>query len=95
MARPDAPRPTPAVGLSDLAPPPVPDEAYWWKVRSQFDLVDGLTFMNNGTLGPVPKVVQDENARVAREIGSDPTNGYRNEELHEKRDAAIVRFVFG
>jgi hypothetical protein len=68
------------------------DETYWWRVRSQFNLVDGLTFMNNGTLGPVPKVVQDENDRVAREIGSDPTNGYRNEELHEKRKG-LARFV--
>jgi selenocysteine lyase/cysteine desulfurase len=88
----EPPRPTPALGLADLAPPAAPDERYWWKVRSQFDLVDGLTFMNNGTLGPVPKVVQDENARVAREIGSDPTNGYRNEELHEKRKT-LARFV--
>ncbi|HLE68823.1 MAG TPA: aminotransferase class V-fold PLP-dependent enzyme [Vicinamibacteria bacterium] len=88
----DAPRPSPALGLSDLAPPPAPDERYWWKVRSQFNLIDGLTFMNNGTLGPVPKVVADENDRVAREIGSDPTNGYRNEELHEKRKI-LARFV--
>ncbi|MGH9320826.1 MAG: aminotransferase class V-fold PLP-dependent enzyme [Vicinamibacteria bacterium] len=48
--------------------------------------------MNNGTLGPVPRVVQDENDRVAREIASDPTNGYRNEELHEKRKD-IARFM--
>jgi selenocysteine lyase/cysteine desulfurase len=51
-----------------------------------------LTYLNNGTLGPVPKVVQEENERVAREIAADPTNGYRNEELHEKRQL-LAAFV--
>ncbi len=91
-ASPETSKPAPALRLADLNPPPRLDEGYWWKVRSQFNLVDGLTFMNNGTLGPVPKVVFDENQRIAAEIASDPTNGYRNEELHEKRKI-LARFV--
>ncbi|HEV3140555.1 MAG TPA: hypothetical protein VGY57_08575, partial [Vicinamibacterales bacterium] len=41
----------PALPLDNLRPNGPLDEAYWWKVRSQFNIVDGLTFMNNGTLG--------------------------------------------
>ena len=45
--------------LGQLKPGGALDEAYWWKVRSQFNVVDGLTFMNNGTYGPTPRVVVD------------------------------------
>ena len=50
----------PSLSLDALKPTGALDEAYWWKVRSQFNMVDGLTFMNNGTLGPMPRVVFDE-----------------------------------
>ncbi len=38
--------PTPP--LDALKAPQNPDEAFWWEVRSQFNIQDGLTFMNNG-----------------------------------------------
>jgi hypothetical protein len=40
---------------ADLKLTGTPDEAYWWKVRGQFNIIDGMTFMNNGTEGPVPR----------------------------------------
>ena len=78
-------RSVPPLPLSDLTPPADPGEDYWWKVRSQFNVVDGTTFMNNGTLGPSPRLVADEEARIYAEIAADPTNGYRTAELHERR----------
>jgi selenocysteine lyase/cysteine desulfurase len=57
------------------------DEAYWWKVRSHFNIVDHMTFMNNGTQGPSPKIVVQEIQRIAGEIGEDPANNYRNEQI--------------
>lgn len=65
------------------------DEAYWWKVRGQFNVVDGLTFMNNGTYGPTPRVVVDAFARYERELAEDPTDNYRN----EGRDAVRARMA--
>lgn len=78
-------RPVPPLPLGDLTPPADPGEDYWWKVRSQFNVVDGMAFMNNGTLGPSPRIVADEEARIYAEIAADPTNGYRRAELHEHR----------
>ena len=51
-------------GIGELKPTGPLDEAYWWKVRSQFNILDGMTFMNNGTEGPVPRVVIEANERV-------------------------------
>lgn len=81
----EAQPPVTVLSLSELRPAGTPDESYWWRVRSQFNLVDGLTYMNNGTLGPVPKVVMDENDRMFREIAADPRNGSRRPELDENR----------
>lgn len=78
--------------LAELAPNGTPNEAYWLKVRSQFNLIDGLTFMNNGTLGPVPQVVQDAQIRYAREVAQDPTNGYRFEDVDAVR-ARVAAFT--
>lgn len=85
-------RAVPTLPLDELRLSGPPDEAYWWKVRSQYNLIDGLTFMNNGTLGPMPKVVMDEHDRVFREIASDPTNGYRRDELDANREL-LATFV--
>lgn len=71
------PEPSVAGALADLAPAGALDEAYWWKVRGQFNVLDGMTFMNNGTLGPSSRVVLDTMERVAREVSEDPRNGYR------------------
>ena len=85
-------RAVPPLPLGELGPPAAPGEDYWWKVRSQFNVVDGMAFMNNGTLGPSPRIVADEEARIYAEIAADPTNGYRRAELHEKRET-LARFI--
>ena len=85
-------RAVPTLPLDELRLSGSPDEAYWWKVRSQYNLIDGLTFMNNGTLGPMPKFVMDEHDRVFREIASDPTNGYRRDALDANREL-LATFV--
>lgn len=73
--------PSVALSLADLKPTGPLDEAYWWKVRSQFNLIDGLTFMNNGTEGPVPRVVVDANERYVREIAENPSDNYRRDDV--------------
>lgn len=84
--------PTPALPLTALKPMGTPDEAFWWKVRSQFNIVDGLTYMNNGTLGPMPAVVYEANDRYMRSIMADPTMATINDEL-EKVRAKVAAFV--
>lgn len=76
----------------DLTPKGELDEAYWWKVRSQFNVVDNLTFMNNGTLGPVPRSVRATQARIEREIAQDPTDGYRFMQVADVRNE-VAAFV--
>ncbi|MGH9384171.1 MAG: aminotransferase class V-fold PLP-dependent enzyme [Vicinamibacterales bacterium] len=82
----------PTLSARDLKIAGVPDEAYWWKVRSQFNIIDGMTFMNNGTEGPVPRVVTEANERYFREIAENPSNNYRREEVDQVR-AALANFV--
>jgi selenocysteine lyase/cysteine desulfurase len=78
-----------AMPLAALRPTGALDEAYWWKVRGQFNITDGLTFMNNGTYGPTPRVVVEAFARYERELAEDPTDNYRN----EGRDAVRARMA--
>lgn len=75
-----------ALPLSELEPSGMPDEAYWWRVRTQFNMVDGLAFMNNGTAGPMPRVVYEENVRVLREIAEDPKDNYRRDDVQAVRE---------
>lgn len=75
----------PAPPRDILKAPQNPDEAFWWEVRSQFNIQDGLTFMNNGMFGPPPRVVLEEHARIQRDLSSDPRNNYRSDELHENK----------
>jgi len=82
----------PTLGVADLKLNGAPDEAYWWKVRSQFNILDGMTFMNNGTEDPVPRCVLEANERVFREIAENPSNNYRREEVDDVR-AVVARFV--
>ncbi|HQZ38843.1 MAG TPA: aminotransferase class V-fold PLP-dependent enzyme [Vicinamibacterales bacterium] len=83
---------TPTLSASGLQLSGTPDEAYWWKVRSQFNIIDAMTFMNNGTEGPVPRLVIDANERYFREIAENPSNNYRREEVDEVR-AVLAGFV--
>ena len=85
-------RPVPAIGLEGLRPSGMVDEAYWWKVRSQFNIVDGLAFMNNGTQGPMPRVVLEKNERILREIAEDPTDNYRRDDINAVREK-VAPFV--
>jgi selenocysteine lyase/cysteine desulfurase len=71
----------PLPGLDQLKLTGIPDENYWRKVRSQFNLNGGLTFLNNGTLGPVPRVVTELHEHWDRTLSEDPTNSFRSAEL--------------
>ena len=82
----------PTLTTADLKPAGPLDEAYWWKVRSQFNILDGMTFMNNGTEGPVPRVVVEANEKFFREIAENPSNNYRREEVDAVR-AVVAKFV--
>jgi selenocysteine lyase/cysteine desulfurase len=77
---PTTPRP-----FGGLRPQEDPDEDFWWQVRAQFNIQDGLTFMNNGTFGPPPRVVMDEHIKIQRELAEDPRNNYRSSELHDNK----------
>ena len=82
----------PTLTVGDLKPTGPLDEAYWWKVRSQFNILDGMTFMNNGTEGPVPRVVVEANEKFFREIAENPSNNYRRDEVDGVR-ALVAKFV--
>ncbi len=58
--------------LERLRRPSAADEAYWRLVRREFNIADGLTYMNNGTLGPMPRTVLEANVRYLRDIAEDP-----------------------
>jgi len=61
--------------INALRPAGQPDDAYWRKVRSHFDLKPGYTFLNHGTLGPTPRAVStvyhDHIDALAQDPGSD------------------------
>jgi isopenicillin-N epimerase len=82
----------PTLGAADLKPAGPLDEAYWWRVRSQFNILDGMTFMNNGTEGPVPRCVTEANEKFFREIAENPSNNYRREEVDVVR-GIVAKFV--
>ncbi len=69
-----------------------PDESFWGKVREQFDLLPGLAFLNNGTLGPVPHSVSSVHERVDRELYRDPRNSFRQGDIDAVREkiAALI-----
>jgi selenocysteine lyase/cysteine desulfurase len=67
--RANAPPPPTLASLKTMDPN---DEAFWRVVRRQYNIVDGLTYMNNGTLGPMPQPVIDANIRYFREAAEDP-----------------------
>ena len=82
----------PTLSSADLKPTGPLDESFWWKVRSQFNILDGMTFMNNGTGGPVPRVVVEANEKFFREIAENPSNNYRREEVDVVR-GVVAKFV--
>jgi selenocysteine lyase/cysteine desulfurase len=78
--------------LEAIKPAGTLDEGYWWKVRSHFNIVDHMTFMNNGTEGPSPSIVVAETQRMVREIAEDPSNNYRTAEVDLVREK-VAAFV--
>jgi selenocysteine lyase/cysteine desulfurase len=85
--------PIPSTSLDALQPPETPDEEFWWRIRTQFNIQDGLTFMNNGTFGPPPRLVLEEHARIQRDLSTDPRANYRSEELLENK--TVLADFFG
>lgn len=83
---------SPTLAVADLKPVGALDETYWWKVRSQFNILDGMTFMNNGTEGPVPRCVTEANEKFFREIAENPSNNYRRDEVDAVR-GVVAKFV--
>ena len=75
---------TAADSLAHLRPTGPLDEAYWANVRREFNLVDGLTYMNNGTMGPMPRNVVDAQIRYLQEIAADPRQGRLPEDVRDK-----------
>ncbi len=82
---PQAMRAQSSISSLPTTPPQTPDEAFWWRIRSQFNIQDGLTFMNNGTFGPPPRVVLDEHIKIQREIAENPRDNYRSDQLDENK----------
>jgi selenocysteine lyase/cysteine desulfurase len=79
------------VSLDRFRPQGVPDEAYWKALRREFDFVDELIYMNNGTMGPIPRPVVDANIRYLREIAADPRNSFGG--LMEETRTKLAAFV--
>src|SRR5712675_479767 len=52
--------------------PKVIDEAYWTFVSKQFVLEGGLTYLNAGTTGAMPRPVLDAAARYQRMLAENP-----------------------
>lgn len=48
------------------------DGGFWAKVRAQFMLEDGFTYMNNGTLGPTPRPVYEAMTEYWRLMAVNP-----------------------
>ena len=69
-----------------------PDEAYWWRIRKQFNIDDSMTFLQNGTFGPSPRVVMDEHIKIQRELSTDPRDNYRSSELQENKNVLAPFF---
>jgi selenocysteine lyase/cysteine desulfurase len=81
----------PGMGMDRFKPSGTPDEAYWKTIRREYNIVDDMTYMNNGTLGPMPRPVLDANIRFLREIAEDPRNplGSMMEATREKMAAFV------
>ena len=67
------------------------DDAYWQRVRREFNMADEMRYMNNGTMGPMPKPVVEAQTRYLTQIASDPRTGRWNriEPVREKLAAFV------
>jgi selenocysteine lyase/cysteine desulfurase len=79
----------PAPTLASLKTMDPADEAFWRVVRKEYNIVDGLTYMNNGTLGPMPRPVLEANVRYLNDAAIDPHALASTEPVREKIAAFI------
>ncbi len=85
---------SPAAAVSGAIPSAdaMPDDALWEQVRSQFLIDPDLTYMNNGSLGPVPLAVVEANDRSARNLAANPIDYHLEAEREEAR-TRLAAFV--
>jgi selenocysteine lyase/cysteine desulfurase len=85
---------SPAAAVSDAIPKAdaMPDDAFWEQVRSQFLIDPDLTYMNNGSLGPMPLTVVEANDSTARHLAANPID-YHLEEKREEVRTRLAAFV--
>ena len=65
------------------------DDAYWQRVRREFNLVDDISYMNNGTMGPIPRPVVEAQTRYLRDLAADPRARRDTEPIREKLAAFV------
>ncbi|MDX2224174.1 MAG: aminotransferase class V-fold PLP-dependent enzyme [Rhodospirillaceae bacterium] len=81
-----------ASAVAHLVPGGAVDEAYWLRVRAEFNLRDRLTWLNTGTFGPSPRLVPETFARIGREQAEDPGTSARAKEREATR-AALAKLI--
>lgn len=67
------------------------DEAFWAQVRAQFSIPEDRIYLNNGTLGPSPRVVVDAVIEHTRRVASTYPSGVDWDELK----SSMARLVGG
>ena len=65
------------------------DDAYWQRVRREFNLVDDISYMNTGTMGPIPRPVVEAQTRYLRDLAADPRARRDTEPIREKLAAFV------
>lgn len=58
--------------IAQAAAGPMSDADFWKAVRGEFMITDDVAYMNNGTLGPIPKPVFYTVVERYRELADDP-----------------------
>ncbi|MBT6629701.1 MAG: aminotransferase class V-fold PLP-dependent enzyme, partial [Gemmatimonadetes bacterium] len=56
----------------DLQKFPTSDPSFWQRVRSEFQMRDGVVHMNNGSIGASPRVVTDSILQALTKLEADP-----------------------